>query len=238
MKKLLFVLSTVVILSSLTLSSCGDDDHTSWDGGGENINVLDEITDPEFKTRIKTAMSKGSIKTASPDWLTPQEAAVVERLDSYSWGLTDIKGIEYFTGLTYLDVSKNKISSLDLSSNTKLETLRCNANNLTSLNLNSNTELKKLDCWDNKIESLDLSKCVKLEQLDVNRNNLKTLDVSKNTALTFIDCNECNISGALNVSKNTKLLVLRCSENYTISKINLPPSLTTLYCVLNSLTEL
>lgn len=238
MKKLtLSVLLFISIFSFLTFSSCGDDDHSSSGGGGYVDNVLDQITDPAFKECIMTFIRKDIITAASPDRLTMEEAAAVKSLHVYSWEISDLKGIEYFTGLEELDCSKNPISSLDLSRNTKLVKLRCNQTNLTSLNTSNNVELSILNCWNNKIESLNLSNNIKLTQLDCNNNSLKALDVSKNINLAFLDCCEGNISGTLDLSKCSSLNVARTSHN-PITKINLPPSLKRLTCVMNNLSEL
>ena len=56
----------------------------------------------------------------------------------------NLSGIEFFTSLTYLNVSGNIIESVDLSSNTLLFYLDVSDNSLTSLDVSSNTKLGAL----------------------------------------------------------------------------------------------
>ena len=136
--------------------------------------------------------------------LSPKEAAAVTYIDLHYKRITSLAGIEYFTGLTWLDCSENELTELDVSKNTALTYLDCwandltvldvskntaligffcSANNLTSLDLSKNTALAHLECWGNKLTSLDLSKNIALTQLDCDENKLTSLDLSKNTAL-------------------------------------------------------
>lgn len=123
----------------------------------------------------------------------------------YGSNISSLKGIEYFIGLTDLDCSNNKLTSLDLSKNTLLERLYCSQNQLTAINVSKNTDLTRLYCDDNKLTLLDVSKNTKLETLSCERNKLKTLDISKNTALTSLSCHE-NPIGKLDIRNNPKLL--------------------------------
>lgn len=234
MRKLLVLLSITMLPWLLT--SCGKDNENEIDGGGEDINVLDKITDPKFKEYILRFIDNGKIVTASPDRLTAKEAAALERLDIYRWGIKDFTGIEYFTGLTYLDCSNNPLSVLNLSKNTKLETLRCNECTLTSLIIDNCRELKTLQCWINKLESINISNCLKLSTLECYDNELKALDLSKNNELITLDCCNNNISGVMDIS-HSKMIVLRTSHN-PITAMKLNTALERLTCVMDDLSEL
>ena len=152
------------------------------------------------------------------------------------------------TELTYLNVSGyvpessseniNKLTSLDVSKNTKLEYLYCDINQLTRLDVRNNTKLKELDCdqnrltsldvskntaltklwfFANKISKIDLSKNLKLTELACWSNQLTSLDVSKNTDLTNLYCYNNNQLASLDVSKNTKLERLECGGDLLTS---------------------
>lgn len=58
-------------------------------------------------------------------------------------GIDDLSGIEFFTRLTILDCSKNRLTSLDVSCNVELERLHCNSNWLTDLDLFYNDRLNR-----------------------------------------------------------------------------------------------
>ena len=115
--------------------------------------------------------------------------------------------------ITHLRCPILGLTSLDISSNTKLIHLDCAGNDyLTSLDVSSNAELIYLDCAVNYITSLDISKNAKLEHLDCCYNELSSLNVSKNNELKHLDCSGNELS-SLEVSKNTELTFLKCSNN-------------------------
>lgn len=87
-----------------------------------------------------------------------QAMAEVKELDVHLQGLTDLPGIEYFTGLTSLDCSANQLTSLDLTGLTKLAVLYCSGNNLTTLDLTGLTRLIDLDCSVNQLTTLDITR--------------------------------------------------------------------------------
>ena len=147
--------------------------------------------------------------------------------------IASLKGVEYFTELELLKCKNNKLTSLDVSTNTKLQELDCSTNQLKSLDVSTNTKLKELDCNANQLKSLDLSKnkllsllrvqnnqlttlnvknCVLLERLICYQNNLTTLDVSGKTNLTHVECPK-NALTSLNLSGCTALVSLFCEEN-------------------------
>ena len=126
--------------------------------------------------------------------------------------ISNLKGIEYFTELTYLDCESNQLTSLNLGKNTKLQTLDCQANPLASLDVSDNTYLEKLSCTSGELTKLDVSQNTKLTELSCGNNNLTDLDVGKNTELTKLDCS-LNYLTNLDVSKNTKLTELKCTYN-------------------------
>ena len=57
-----------------------------------------------------------------------------------------LKGVELFTNLQVLNCSNNRITELDLSSNTQLQILYCNSNMLKTLDLSKLTKLEELAC--------------------------------------------------------------------------------------------
>ena len=187
--------------------------------------------DANFRTFVK------NFDTNKDDSLSDTEIAAVEEIDCYDKGISNLKGIEYFTALrslncgynqlTALDVSKNttltklycknnQLTVLDVSKNTALTYLRCNRNQLTSLDVSKNTALTKLDCYNNQLTSLDVSKNTALTGLNCGYNQLTALDVSKNTALTWLGCAGNQLT-ALDVSKNTALTDLDCDKNQLTS---------------------
>lgn len=147
--------------------------------------------------------------------LTPENLAAmaaVTELDLSNKGLTDLGGIEYFTGLTNLNLQDNALTALDVSKNVNLTDLNLRDNSLTALDVTKNVNLTTLDLWGNKLTELDVTKNVNLTNLNLRNNALTALDVTKNTALTDLDCTGNQLT-AIDVSNNTELVNLNLQNN-------------------------
>jgi hypothetical protein len=152
--------------------------------------------------------------------------------------IVSLTGIKYFTGLTFLDCSINRLTELDVRKNTALTTLICRDNRLRELDVSQNTALTQLQCHNNQLTELDVSKNTLLRTLDCHNNQLTKLDVSNNTSLTFLSCGN-NLLKELDVSKNTALTSLQCRANQlTVLDVRNNTLLLTLDCQNNLLTEL
>ena len=169
--------------------------------------------------------------------LTDDEIAGVTRIVVNIKKIQSLKGIEFFTELTWLDCVYNQLTDinvsqltklthldcswnqlvfLDISKNTSLTELDCSGNLLTALNVSKNTAMTNMSCSENQLLELDLSKNTILNELSCDNNQLTSLDVSKNTALTRLACIGNQLT-ALNVSKNAALKRLVCSNNQLAS---------------------
>ena len=222
------------------------------------IKVIDDRATDIEGNRISVGWTKESDGTVK---LTPenrQKIRAVTELRIVNAYLSDLGGIEYFTGLTYLDCRYNNLETLDVTKNTALTTLDCGGNNLTTLDVTKNTALTHLSCGNNNLTELDVSKNTALTSLsclgnnlttldvtntaltvlDCGGNNLETLDVTKNTALTHLKCGNNNLT-ELDVSKNKKLILLDLSRNNLMSlNVSENTALMVLRCYSNNLTTL
>ena len=180
--------------------------------------------------------------------------------------LTDLSGIEYFTGLTSLTLYGHQIVEMpDLAPLENLRTFGLN-NNETSEGVRSLPEgffsklppsVTSLSVSYDGLTSLDVSSLTNLTSLDCSSNELTSLDVSSLTKLTDLDCGSnygltdmkfpsglitLEVSGngltTPNVSAQTNLKTLRCSSNKLTSLGTLPSGLTSLTCSYNDLTSL
>ena len=160
------------------------------------------------------------------DWdysLSPSEIQNITYIDVDGYGISSLKGIEYFTALTQLYCSDNNLTSIDVSQNTELIWFNCWNNNLTSLDVSKNTKLIQLCCGNNNLTSLDVSKNTKLIQLYCENNNLTSLDVSKNTKLFILFCHN-NLIKSIDISNNKELMSDRffaLPRNYALSSKSL-----------------
>ena len=188
--------------------------------------------DANFRTVVK------KFDTNQDSSLSDTEIAAVKKINCSNKGITNLKGIEYFTSLNILLCTDNQLTALDVSENTALTELDCRFNKLTALDVSKNTALTILECNANRLTALDVSKNTALTELDCSFNELTALDVSKNTALTALDCS-INKLTALDVSKNTALTKLYCNENrLTALDVSKNTALLYLSCTSNQLTSL
>ncbi|WP_421777615.1 leucine-rich repeat domain-containing protein [Gardnerella sp. KA00603] len=170
--------------------------------------------------------------------LSPQDIEKIESIDVGSIELSNLKGIEYFKNLKELYCYNNKLRSLDLSNNPKLEVLDCSNNKLRSLDLSNNPKLTELDCSGNHLTELNLSNNPKLTELKCNNNYLSSLDLSNNPKLTKLDCHK-NYLSSLDLRNNIELTELDCNNNW-LRSLNLSnnKNLTSLNCSNNDLPSL
>jgi hypothetical protein len=205
-----------------------------------NLLTLSNIPDPVFFDYCRRQMSDWD--TNEDGKLYADEARAVRSIDVanvYGNAIGSLAGIEYFTGITFLDCSLNALSSLDVSRNTSLAELYCNNNpRLGSLDLSGFTSLTILNCSSCSLEKLDLTRCTRLVDLRCINNNLESIDLSRCTALTYLDVDGNNLS-ALNLLANRELRGLICDNN-RLHELNLSActALTSLDCFNNSLTGL
>ena len=126
--------------------------------------------------------------------------------------LTSLKGIEYLTELTGVFAMGNKLTTLDLSKNTKLTVVNVACNELTSINVSGCSDIIGLCVTLNKLTSLDTTTLTNLKTMNCQTNQIKTLDLSKNTKLEEVDVSN-NLLETVNVSNNPVLKKLYVYEN-------------------------
>ncbi len=189
--------------------------------------------DANFRSYVSSYIDKdGNVS------LSAAEIASVTELYLYNKSIRSLGGIEYFTALTYLECSKNMLTSLDVSHNTALTSLSCSGNRLTSLDVSRSTALSSLSCDSNRLTSLDVRGNTALSSLSCGSNRLTSLDVSSNTALSSLSCNSNQLT-SLDVSSNTALSSLSCYSNRLTSlDVSGNTALRTLQCNSNQLTSL
>ncbi len=202
------------ITASVTVSAA--DDTTEGGTGSENLTEgsveINETNFPDanFRNWI-LAQNYGTDNV-----LTADEIAAVKGIDVRSANISSLKGIEYFTNITYLNCYNNNLTLLDVSQNTKIVSLFCDLNQLKSLDVSKNTEIETLCCQQNQLTSLDVSTNTKLENFYCYKNQLTSLDVSKNTKLSFLNCNSNNIT-SLDLTNNLQISNISIADNPILS---------------------
>ena len=154
--------------------------------------------------------------------------------------ITNLKGIRHLKYVRDLNCSYQKLKTLDLELNMRVERLDCRGNQLTDLLLRpTGTSLKYLNCSFNKLTALDLSKSSELTELYCHENYLTSLDLSGNAKLQIIGATSNKLT-ALDVRNLPELTVLNLWANYDIKAIDVSKNLKLerLDVAQNSLTSL
>ncbi len=183
--------------------------------------------DNNFRTYVATFDTDGD------GTLSQTEIKKVKSINVEKKSIAQLDGIEFFTAITSLKCDNNNLTSLDLSSNTKLKTLSCQANSLTSLNVVGCTALEKMYCQTNQLVSLtvastaltelyannnsltsvDITGCPNLATLRLYRNpNLQYVDFSGNSKMKRLDIYSCALT-SIDVSNMPDLEWLAMSDN-------------------------
>jgi len=197
--------------------------------GGVKINKS-TFPDKAFRTYVSQNVDANSDGVLSAKEIKKTTNMFLRHLD-----IKSLKGIEYFTELTDIDLRGNKLKSVDFSKNTKLQGIDLGSNDITSLDLSKNTELTSIYLRGLDLKTLDLTKNVKLEYVDMLGTKMTTIDLSKNVNLKdFL----CDIE-KLDVSKNTKLesLIIR-DGGMTALDLSHNPKLTMLAVSGNKIKKL
>jgi len=179
------------------------------------------------------------------------EAALVQRLDISGKNILDLTGIQSFINLKLLHCQNNKLTTVDFSSNLKLQQLACSDNNFVSLTIKGLPSLKTLFiCPNTSLQNLTITNNPSLTTLSINdsfypltslvnlncsSNALTTLDISGNSNLTNADCSNNRLTS---IQISTTIKTLDISNNlfsgFTLGECNI----TSLNISNNKLTSL
>ena len=198
--------------------------------------------DPVFREYVR--------KIVGNPVLTEEKARQIEALDVSKDNIkkvlgdrdpiTNLKGIRHLKYVRDLNCSYQKLTTLDLELNMRVERLDCRGNQLKDLLLRpTGTSLKYLNCSFNKLTALDLSKSSELTELYCHENYLTSLDLSANKKLQIIGATSNKLT-ALDVRNLPELTVLNLWANYDIKAIDVSKNLKLerLDVAQNSLTSL
>ncbi|MCT4636084.1 MAG: T9SS type A sorting domain-containing protein [Bacteroidales bacterium] len=219
-------------------------------------NEIVNIPDENFK---KTLLRFRIDKNNDGEIQQSEAIAFKGKLSVGSKDISELTGIEAFVNITELECYENKLTTLNLSNNTKLESVHCANNQLTGLNVSNCTKLKKILCYNNQLTQLDITDCSELENLQCYSNKLEQLDVSNNIELKALLCSKNRLTQLdvsaniklyqiyinhnqlteLDIANNVELIYLNCFDN-KLAHIDLSNNvkLASLYCQNNQLTKL
>ena len=157
--------------------------------------------DANFRAYLMSEYPSGIITTA--------QLNARDSLYLYNKNISNMKGVGFFTNLTYLNCYQNNLTSIDVSANTKLTYLNVGYNKLTSINVTANTALQQLYLQHNSFSS---------SITVTDHSALRTLWVHDNPNLTGLYCWRNNLTNFA-VSGCTALIQLKCYNNASLSSI-------------------
>jgi len=249
------ITTIIILITSCFALSCSNDN-------GDSINdIYLDIPDNHFETiLIEQGIDTDGIVNQQ---MLKSDAEKVSLLDlnlSANFGdITNLTGIEGFKNIRSLSAAGQKIKTIDLSFNTKLDTLFLNGNHLTTIDISNNPNLILLDIQSNELSTIHgLSKSKKLKNVNLSFNNFEDISIKNESIevllishnlLKSIDTNDAinlknvliilNQLTAVDFSSNALLETLVISGN-KLENINLEnnTSLTHLYSSSNLLTTL
>lgn len=203
------------------------------------------IPDANFKAYL---VGNSSINTNANAEISLTEAANFNGImNCASLGITDLTGIEAFTGSFTLDCSGNQITTLDLSANTGLyNILQLDGNPLTLVTFPTTTNTLLLKCANTPLTTIDVSGMTGLTHIWAMQNNFTTLDLSANSTLIGMNLSQSggsanpfttiDLTGLvnlqwlvidysfltdLNISPCTDLISLNVSNNDNLAELNM-----------------
>jgi len=203
-------------------------------GTSLEAQVIVSFPDPGLDAAIRQAIDKpdGDIYDTDLAGLTTLNAASrgISNLDGleYCTSLTklhlwvnritsvDVGAVTGLTGLTYLDLNINLLSSIDVRPLTNLTHLSLNANQLTEIDVSALTSLTHLDLSSNQLTDVDVSALTGLTDLNLSSNQLTKIDVSDLTGLTYLNLSSNQLT-KIDVSPLTKLTWLGLDANHLTS---------------------
>ena len=238
-KKLLLTLTAFVMaiamFSIISYAHKGPADATGEPAEDKGIEINEKnFPDPNFMEKVK------QFDTDKKDgYLSDAEIAKVDHMSlSGTFDKRELKGLEYFTALTNLNIQDSNVTFNNFKVFKNLDHLTINKNLMESIDLSQNEKLKNITIINCRLKNIDLPDSENVETLTLDNNIIETLNLKKCKGLKRLSC-ENNSIKSLDLSENLQLDDLKCSNNL-IDKLYLRKNtkLTGLYCADNKLTEL
>lgn len=204
------ILNAFFVTTCCLVISCASDDK---DPDFSNDGYL-YIPDTNFETILieQGIDSDGEINQQ----MLKADAEEVSVLDLYAYNsgkINDLTGIEGFTNLKLLSAISHNIEHVDLSFNTKLDTLYMQANNLNSIDFSNNPNLIFANLTSNLLTSVTgLSETTKLKDLQLSFNLLEEFSIDNPSVENLLLSHNLLKSFDATGATNLKYILLRLNE--------------------------
>ncbi|MCL6265991.1 leucine-rich repeat domain-containing protein [Flagellimonas myxillae] len=177
---------TVVLLPFISLFiSCSD----SEDADNFDASLYLKVPDAQFEAKLIALGIDSEGKLDSKVLKADVENVAELEISSASTSeeIHDLTGIEGFTKLKKLVAIGNRLSTIDLTHNTLLDTLDLSGNDLSSIDLSKNKDLLMVDLKVNDLSSISgLSNAVNLKWLNLSFNFFEEFTIENPTLANIL----------------------------------------------------
>lgn len=150
----------------------------------KNINTSINFPDPIFKRILEEFVGVGKDR---PFTIEDAESIKIP-LDCAGRGIGSLQGIEFFSNISAINCSENKLKILDSPKNINLEKVFCNNNKITEININNLKKLTELHCYENDIEKLDLVDNVNISHIECRDNKINLIKMGDVQHIRVLNC--------------------------------------------------
>jgi len=183
------------------MESTGGEEHTKSDPNASVTTCskcgtkLVDFDSNNFPDDVFLELLKADgIDTNEDGLLEESELEAVKSISFHDEGIKDVTGLEYFTELTYLDLSScSNVTSINLDNNKNLKNIQLQSTGIRDLILDEYTKLEEVCLTGCNMEEVRITNCTKLVTLDC-PDRLSTLDITGCTSLSEVDLSKLNSS--------------------------------------------
>jgi len=205
------------------------------------VDIEGFITDSALRTCIEEALSKNP-----GDPISDIEASGLGALICNSKGITNLAGLEYFTGLWNLSLAGNAITDLTPISGLSVLSLQLQQNQLTGSDLSSlsgYSSINMLFLWGNEIEDVSNLAGMSIFNLNLGRNLLTDEDVYSIAGISGLEMLSLDNNGIVDISGLSSLsgltwLNLEENQIVNIAALSGLTSLNSLYLRNNQIIDI
>lgn len=185
---------------------------------------IEKVVLPSYEKMTQFSFNNSSVKSVDVSKVPSMTSLTINNTTASKFE-PQLEGIDVSKNpeLTYLSLQGNansagKLTSVDLTNNTKLENVYLQYNELTEVKLADGYEkLGIFNAQNNKLTAFDATKTQAMKSLYLADNQLSTIDVSKCEKLAWLDVKNNKLTGDLDLTANTKFTNVYVNGNQLTS---------------------
>ena len=176
----------LLLASVLVWTACSTDgDDTEGQNGTDDMPMVARTAIPD--ANFEQALIDLDLDDEVDGFVNTNSISDLEDLVIEEKEISNLSGIEDFTALVGLWVSRNNLTALDLTENRNLKFAFVADNDLTILRVDRLTLLEKIQAENNALVSLNIADNQALQQLSLANNQLAGINISNITNTTQLN---------------------------------------------------